>query len=81
MLMSESVSTRPRKEPGEDDWALSISNHFRQIRASARRPAQSPRAEQGKRALHAIRSGMGHAGRRATKISLPKLPLLEKLKP
>jgi hypothetical protein len=44
-------------------------------------PAQSPRAEQGKRALRAIRSGVGHAGRRATKISLPKLPSLEKLKP
>jgi len=40
-----------------------------------------PRAEQDKRALHAIRSGVGHAGRRATKISLPKLPSLEKLKP
>jgi hypothetical protein len=45
------------------------------------RSAQSPRAEQDKRALHAIRSGVGHAGRRATTISLPKLPSLEKLKP
>ena len=40
-----------------------------------------PRAEHDKRALHAIRSGVGHAGRRATKISLPKLPSLENLKP
>jgi hypothetical protein len=76
--MNESEYAKPRKEPGEDDWALSISSHLRQIGVSARRPAQSPRAEEGKRGLHAIRSGMGHAGRRATRITLPKLPSLEK---
>jgi hypothetical protein len=57
---------------GADD-----THHLTKRLAKLRRP----QAEQHKRALHVIRSGVGHAGRRATKVSLPKLRSLEKLKP